>query len=161
MENEPKMVDMIVGRGSHLVTDADWDKIRSLGFSSVLNLETGTWEWLNGHANDETREAIRRGFIPLRLCESNFLCPTDDEVFAFFKITEDHRYTPVYVHCLHGKDRTGYFIAAYQLCRMGKPWEEVLADLNSFGFHHFPYGWWIGNLKILHAKYMESLHSEK
>ena len=39
-----------------------------------------------------------------------------------------------YIHCQHGKRRTGICVAVYQKECLKKPYEEIFADLFNFGF---------------------------
>jgi protein tyrosine/serine phosphatase len=44
---------------------------------------------------------------------------------------------PVFVHCKHGKDRTGLFVAVYEMVELNKPRKDALANLKGFG-HAWP-----------------------
>jgi len=41
---------------------------------------------------------------------------------------------PTYVHCLHGKDRTGMVVAMYQCQYMGYSYERAIAEAKKLGF---------------------------
>jgi protein tyrosine phosphatase (PTP) superfamily phosphohydrolase (DUF442 family) len=42
---------------------------------------------------------------------------------------------PIFIHCLHGSDRTGLVVAAYRIVEQGWTREQALAELRGFGFH--------------------------
>ena len=61
--------------------------------------------------------------------------PTDDELKKFFEVVLDPARQPVYVHCAFGKDRTGTMCALYRLEVDGWTADEVLQEMQSFGYH--------------------------
>jgi protein tyrosine/serine phosphatase len=42
---------------------------------------------------------------------------------------------PIFIHCLHGSDRTGLVVAAYRIVEQGWTREAALDELRGFGFH--------------------------
>lgn len=63
--------------------------------------------------------------------------PQKEDLIAFLKIIQDSRHHPIYVHCFHGADRTGLFIAVYRIVCEGWSKEEALQEMvhGGFGFH--------------------------
>lgn len=61
--------------------------------------------------------------------------PEDAPVDRFLAIVSDPTRHPVYVHCLHGVDRTGAMIAAYRIRRQGWTNHDALAEMEQFGAH--------------------------
>lgn len=53
---------------------------------------------------------------------------------------------PVYFHCLHGKDRTGYVRALYRILVNGWSCEAARLECLNQGFHSFPYFFWLRSL---------------
>lgn len=53
---------------------------------------------------------------------------------------------PVYVHCMHGKDRTGFVCAAWHISK-GVSFSDAVDDMFNNGFHVLPYVWWLWFLK--------------
>lgn len=51
----------------------------------------------------------------------------------------------VLVHCMKGRDRTGLLIGAYEILKLKKPLEEVLALFNDYGTTPFSY---IGDIHV-------------
>lgn len=41
---------------------------------------------------------------------------------------------PIYVHCLHGSDRTGLALAMYQILKNNMPYKQALAEARKYGF---------------------------
>jgi protein tyrosine/serine phosphatase len=41
---------------------------------------------------------------------------------------------PVYIHCLHGSDRTGFAVAVYRIKKQNFKFEQALADVKKYGY---------------------------
>lgn len=61
----------------------------------------------------------------------------EEHVIQFLKIVTDKSRTPVFVHCMHGADRTGVMSAIYRIVIEGWPKEEAIQEMTEggFGFH--------------------------
>ena len=72
------------------------------------------------------------------------LLPSHDEIIEALRVMTDHERAPVFVHCLHGADRTGTVIAAYRIVIEGWTKDEALDEMvnGGFGYHAV-----FGNLK--------------
>lgn len=62
--------------------------------------------------------------------------PEDEDLIAFLKVVEDAGNHPVFVHCQHGSDRTGYMIAAYRMIEQGWSLDAALHEMERFGFNN-------------------------
>ena len=49
---------------------------------------------------------------------------------------------PVYIHCLHGVDRTGFVIAAYRMLLQYWSLEKAYQECLDYGHNVFWYWWW-------------------
>nr|WP_320133497.1 tyrosine-protein phosphatase [uncultured Holophaga sp.] len=54
----------------------------------------------------------------------------------FLKIVQDPANQPVFVHCMEGRDRTGYAVAAYRMAAQGWPVDAALREMDTFHFNH-------------------------
>lgn len=63
----------------------------------------------------------------------------DEDIVAFLKVAADKSRAPVFVHCLHGADRTGTAVAAYRIVVQGWTKEEALMEMTQRGFNF--HGW--------------------
>jgi len=61
--------------------------------------------------------------------------PEEEDVAAFLKILRDPQNQPVFVHCMHGSDRTGMMVASYRMLEQKWSSAEATAELKNFGFH--------------------------
>jgi len=125
MKNFHKVSDGLY-RGPNPNHKQGWDLLRKNGVKTVLSLR-----YNHEYECPEGFECYR---IPMRAEK-----PEKDLVLA---AVDAIRYStpPVYVHCLHGSDRTGIVVAAYRVIVMGwkpkKSFEEMKTCCN---FHD---QWW-------------------
>ena len=100
--------------------------LRNLGIRTVVNLRD--------HHSDEA-DLKGLGFryvnIPCKASE-----PEASKVVAFLKVVTSPQDQPVYVHCLHGSDRTGMMVACYRIVILGWSKDRAVAELSNFGFHN-------------------------
>lgn len=61
--------------------------------------------------------------------------PEEEDVAAFLKILRVPENQPVFVHCMHGSDRTGMMVASYRMLEQKWSADEATAELRNFGFH--------------------------
>jgi protein tyrosine phosphatase (PTP) superfamily phosphohydrolase (DUF442 family) len=61
----------------------------------------------------------------------------DEDVVRFLRIVTDKNRQPVFVHCLHGADRTGTMCAAYRVLIDGWTKQQAIDEMTNggFGFH--------------------------
>lgn len=110
----------------------------------VLNLESGIYkaftntQYENEHASDFGMEEID---IPC----SDITPPSVSAIRNILEITEKGKkeHHNVYIHCLHGQDRTGYVCAVYRMKICGWPYKQAVDEMMSFGFHKWPYLPWL------------------
>lgn len=63
--------------------------------------------------------------------------PEEKEIVRFLRIVTDKNRTPVFVHCMHGADRTGVMCAVYRIAVCGWTRDEAIREMTTggFGFH--------------------------
>jgi protein tyrosine phosphatase (PTP) superfamily phosphohydrolase (DUF442 family) len=71
---------------------------------------------------------VPTGHVPLKKKIS------DATATAFLKVALDPANQPVYVHCVHGRDRTGTMVAVYRMVKHKYSNEQAFAEMRSFGF---------------------------
>ncbi|HUQ75242.1 MAG TPA: tyrosine-protein phosphatase [Burkholderiales bacterium] len=100
---------------------------RRLGVKTVINLRHEHDDFADLQGTD-----IAYLQIPMRAER-----PRDEEIVVFLaalrRAMADPQRWPVLVHCEHGKDRTGYAIAAYRIVEQG--WDADTAIQEMFDFH--------------------------
>lgn len=102
--------------------------LREKGIRTVINLRH-----YHGDSEGELVRAagLRYERIPLESTDA----PEPEQVQRFFEILSDPAAHPIYVHCLHGVDRTGTMIALYRMEREGWSNADALAEMEHFGAH--------------------------
>jgi len=76
--------------------------------------------------------------IPMSATAFGATVPTDQDLERFFAVVLDSTARPVYMHCMHGKDRTGAMAALYRIEVSGWTSEKALAEMDRLGFN----GWY-------------------
>jgi tyrosine-protein phosphatase SIW14 len=59
----------------------------------------------------------------------------DPEKIATFLKEVDEAQRPIFVHCFHGRDRTGLEIAVYRMVEQDWPREAAVKELYAHGYH--------------------------
>ena len=111
--------------------------LRQLGVKTVINLRGS-----NEDTRSEELYARALGLNYFSVPIGRIGRPSDAEVqraLAIINAAENH---PVFVHCNHGRDRTGLIIAIYRLANEGWTAEEAQREANRHGMF-----WWKFGLK--------------
>jgi len=104
------------------------EKLKALGVKTVVNLR-GEDE----HARAEGEEARRLGLRYYGISLPGFAKPKDEEVKRVLDIINTPENQPVFVHCHHGKDRTGTIIACYRISHDGWNAEQAKQEARRYG----------------------------
>jgi tyrosine-protein phosphatase SIW14 len=102
--------------------------LRSRGVRTVINLRH-----YHGDSEGELVRAAGMNYVRIPLESTD--PPTADQVRQFLEVINDPAKRPVYVHCLHGVDRTGAMIAVYRMQEQGWNNADALAEMEHFGAH--------------------------
>ncbi len=110
-----------------------------------INLEEGWFEFFHGEAREEQERCTLLNVSYFHKPLSDFFTPARKDILtvidqARFWLFKGHS---VLIHCLHGQDRTGIVIAAYRIKYQGWSVEDAVKEMNAYGFHNFPYGFWV------------------
>ena len=139
-----KVIDGVY-RGEVPVTPEDFQSLKDLGIKKILCLEAGWKAWFGGHMNYEIDAAEKLGIDVDNIRMSDFFAPSIEDLDTAAKIIASNH--PVYVHCLHGVDRTGMAIACWRIRYFGWTWQDARDEMYRYGFHQFPYFWWVKRLE--------------
>jgi protein tyrosine phosphatase (PTP) superfamily phosphohydrolase (DUF442 family) len=100
--------------------------LKSLGIATVLNLR-------HYHGNTEGRRVGAAGMRYERIPLESTDAPTPQQVQRFLDLATDPSLRPMFVHCLHGVDRTGAMLAVYRMEVEGWSNADALAEMEWFG----------------------------
>jgi protein tyrosine/serine phosphatase len=70
--------------------------------------------------------------IPL----SYWILPSQKVIDQFLAIVDDSDKHPIYLHCLHGRDRTGMLTAIYRIASENWSADGAYAEMKANGFRH-------------------------
>ena len=106
------------------------EALAKLGVKTSLDLEN-----TGAAIADEIDEGKSIGINVISKPMSGFFKPSDLEVNDILDIMENPANYPIYVHCLHGQDRTGLIVGLYRVFHEG--WEPRAAyhEMLAIGFH--------------------------
>lgn len=116
-------------------------KLQQLGVKSVVNLRVA------GSASlAEETKAQQLGIIYTNVPLRELGAPSEAQVSQVLALLNTLP-SPVFVHCLHGADRTGTIVACYRIERDGWTGEEALREAREHGIGY----WEIGMKKFIRA----------
>lgn len=84
---------------------------------------------------DEERESCQRiGMRFQNISLDGINAPSFDDIDRFVSLFEDSENRPMYVHCLHGRERTGFMLAAYRIKIQSWTVDEAYKEMLQQGF---------------------------
>lgn len=111
--------------------------LRRLGVKTVINLRGS-----NEETRSEEQHARTLGLNYFNVPLGRIGRPSDAKVQRVLAILNAPENQPVFVHCNHGRDRTGLIIAIYRVANEGWTAEEAQREANRHGMF-----WWKFDLK--------------
>jgi hypothetical protein len=102
--------------------------LKAMGVRTVLNLR-------HFHGDTEGERVAAAGMRYERIALESSDAPTRPQVERFLALVNDPKLRPIYVHCLHGVDRTGAMMAVYRMEMEGWPNVEASAEMQYFEAH--------------------------
>lgn len=124
-----KQVNDWLFRGGQPI-ESQYQSLANSGIKTVINLRS-TRKLI------ETERAIVESLgmqfesIPMTYMKS----PTYKEVKRFLAIVDDPGKRPIFVHCLHGADRTGILCGIFRMLREGWDVKDAFAEMRAGGWH--------------------------
>lgn len=115
-------------------------QLANMGVKTVVCLRSGR---LSTKQEQAAVEQLGMRFVHLPL---NYLVlPDQSQIHAFLELLDERQSRPLFVHCFHGVDRTGFLIAVYRIARLAWPVQEAYNEMKRCGFHRFrlPHFKWV------------------
>src|SRR5437667_8255254 len=105
---------------------ATLQNLKALGVKTVLDLEDDS-----GAVSKEKKAVGALGMTFISEPMSGFWTPNDKEVNQIEAIMADASRRPIFVHCLHGEDRTGLIVGLFRVFsqhwKPGDAYKEMIA----------------------------------
>jgi len=108
-------------------SEAGFGSLKRLGLNTIVSLR----------AFHDDRDRARGQDLNLVHIRVQAWDPEKEELLKFLRTCLDASSWPVLVHCKHGSDRTGSFVAAYRIVVQGWTHQDALNEMLQprFGFH--------------------------
>ncbi|MFT4843509.1 MAG: tyrosine-protein phosphatase SIW14 [Planctomycetota bacterium] len=110
-------------------TKAGYTRLKDMGVKTVISFR---------RFNDSRAEVEAAGleFVRIPIYASiGSNPPTDEQLQVFFDTVLDPAKQPVFMHCKHGKDRTGMMAALFRIERQCWTNQEAVDEMQAFGYH--------------------------
>jgi protein tyrosine phosphatase (PTP) superfamily phosphohydrolase (DUF442 family) len=107
-------------------------QLLDLGIRTIVSLR-----WNLAVITKERALAKALGFNFISIPLSYWVLPSRKEIERFFSIVEDDTMRPIFIHCLHGSDRTGMFSAMYRIRQENWTADQAYAEMKQAGFHKY------------------------
>lgn len=119
-------------------------ELQDLGVKTIVDLRANT--------------VLPAGDVPLGMRYENIPVVhgeiRDRDVVRFLQLASDEAAQPIYLHCRHGSDRTGVFIAAFRTVLQGWSKQAAIKEMIGGGFGYQP-------LWPEHERYIRELDVER
>jgi protein tyrosine phosphatase (PTP) superfamily phosphohydrolase (DUF442 family) len=102
--------------------------LKSIGVKTIVNLR-------HYHGNTEKRLVEAAGLRYERIALESSDAPEPEQIARFLALVRDPAARPMYVHCMHGVDRTGAMMSVYRMEEEGWTNVEAFAEMEYFGAH--------------------------
>jgi tyrosine-protein phosphatase SIW14 len=99
--------------------------LKSIGVRTIVNLRSA-------HSDRATIAGLGFRYIEI---PSHAWTPNHEVVAKVLAVVRDPANQPVFIHCQHGADRTGYTVASYRIVEQQWDRDSALRELRRFGFH--------------------------
>ncbi len=108
-------------------TAAGLARARDMGIKTVVNVRQ----------SDDDRETARALGLTCEQRSMSAWSPCNEDVAWFLNLATDPQRQPVFLHCQHGADRSGYLIAMYRVVVQGWDRERAIEEMTAggMGFH--------------------------
>jgi protein tyrosine/serine phosphatase len=122
-----------------------WKALQTLGVKTVIRLDFPA----EGANDEEQAKNLGMTVADASGSPSTFSdkakAPTPEKIRLAVEMLGDKSLQPIYVHCLHGQDRTGLIVGLHRVLHDHYSKEEAYKEMLDYGFHQ---GWFPGLDKV-------------
>ncbi len=129
-------------------TREGFENLKKLGIKTIVSLR-------DHHSDEELLTGTGLEYIPL---STDTWEVSPDTIAAFLKVAVDPDAAPVFVHCLHGADRTGTMVASYRIVIQGWEKKRAIREMTHGGYGYHPL--WVELPNILRALDVEAMKTQ-
>ncbi len=106
--------------------------LKESGFKTIINIEN-----VDEFIKAESTEARRLGLKHISIPMEYKVDPDDAMIDRILALLQDPANFPIYLHCKHGKDRTGLVMALYRVEVQGWDAKKAYKEMYKLGFAKF------------------------
>lgn len=106
------------------------DELKAMGIKTIISVRKNP-------TPKKVEYAKKIGLNFFHVKTSVFETPSRQSIQKFINLANDPKYQPIYACCVGGKDRTAFYVNAYQIA-LGKDPEQALADMKKGRWRR----WW-------------------
>ena len=139
-------------RGSQPSVD-EFSSLKKLGVNTVV-----TFRWNKRLIELEAQHCEKNNLNLISIPLNYVNPPRVEDIVKFVRIIDDKDNHAVYVHCLHGVDRTGIMVAFYRIIRHNWTVDQAYKEMEVCGFHKYrlrPFKWKLFKFADYIAKHRE------
>lgn len=116
-------------------TDKGFEQLKGMGVKSVVYLHFNKKQAAHEKA---VVEGLGMSFTHIPM--SWIMPPKQAQIEQWLNITMSEAQRPVFVHCQHGKDRTGAMVAIYRMAHDKWAYDKARAEMKERGFRSILFG---------------------
>ena len=119
-----------VFRGSNPENYEDLLRLKGMGIRTIINLRNN-----KDYISWQSSLAEVLGLRVINKPTASLFSPSDRHVDEIQALMKDPALQPVFIHCKHGKDRTGLMVGIYRVETQGWTPEAAYAEMRSLDFN--------------------------
>jgi tyrosine-protein phosphatase SIW14 len=108
---------------------SDLRDLKKMGIKTILNLENDRYV-----VSEEKKVAAAYKLNYISIPTASFFAPSDSKVDTVLSVLQDPRNYPIFIHCTHGRDRTGMMMGLYRVEVEGWQADAAYNEMLDFGF---------------------------
>ena len=111
------------------VTAAGMKQLKKMGVTTIINIEND-----EDAIKADKKFAAANGMRYISIPFDTWKTPSDAKVDSVLKLLQDRSLGPVYLHCKHGRDRTGMIMGLYRVEAEGWHPKTAYKEMKDRGF---------------------------